>query len=423
MTYRINPPALGLLKNIHVPSPETTYLPGEIPFLSVKGGTQDVIRIELIFAAGNIHASPPLIASAANELVDEGTSNYTSAQLAGELDLYGAFLETECGADWSSITLYTLGKFLGKTLPLLTEIATAPSYPEHEVETFSTQGKQRLMVSMEKVDFLSRRKFAAALFGANTAYGYMPVPEDYDNVTGKQLKQFFEKYYRNGIFGVIVSGNFTSTEEDTIRKAIIDCSFRKGENTSDKLVFPGDGVKDYVKKEGAIQSAIRIGRKMFNRTHPDFFRFSILNTILGGYFGSRLMSNIREDKGYTYGIGSALISQKDNGYFFIATEVGSPVCSDAVREIYKEIARLRDELIPEEELDLVRKYLWGSFQRSIDGPFALADRHKALLLSGMGTGYFERYLDTLKTITPDQLRECARQWLPEAHLTEVIVGP
>lgn len=423
MLNRTIAPTFGNGDKIIVPAPILTVLDSDVPFLSVNGGTQDIIRLELIFSAGQIYSHPPLIASATNELMDEGTKNYSSAEIAEKLDQFGAFFETECGPDWATVTLYSLSKFLEKTLPLLTEICTSPAYPDEEVKTFSVQGKQRLLVSLEKVDYLARRSFVAALFGENTAYGYLPKTADYDQLTPSQLHSFFESNYINGLFGVILSGKFSKQQELLIRSSIKDCGFKKAEKSLVVTDFPVDGKKVHHQKEGAIQSAIRIGRKLFNRTHPDFFRFSVLNTVLGGYFGSRLMSNIREDKGYTYGIGSGLLSQKDTGYFFISTEVGSDVCQAAVKEVYYELNRLREDLIPQEELDLVRSYLRGSFQRSIDGPLALADRHKSLLISGLGHDYYERYLNTLNAVSSEELRDCANLYLKDIDLTEVVVGP
>jgi zinc protease len=423
MLNRTIAPSLGLPEKISVPPPVNRSLPGNISFMTVNGGTQDIVRLELIFSAGQSHAFPPVIASAASELADEGTAKHTSAQLAEKLDLYGAFLETECGADWASVTLYTLTRFLNDTLPLLVEIATSAVYPEKEVETFKVQGKQRLLVSLEKVDYLARRHFSAALFGKDHSFGYIPSPASYDVLDSGSLRRFFGSNYQNGLTAVVLSGKYSQRDEELIFNSIAGSGLKPSQATEKKDHFPAEGERIRIRKEGAIQSAIRIGRKLFNRSHPDYFAFSVLNTVLGGYFGSRLMSNIREDKGYTYGIGSGLMSQKNLGYFFISTEVGSEVADAAVKEIYFEIERLRNDLVSEAELDLVKKYLWGSFQRSIDGPLALADRHKALLLSGIDQGYYKRYLDTLQNIGPEDLREQARRYLSDTDLTQVVVGP
>jgi zinc protease len=177
-----------------------------------------------------------------------------------------------------------------------------------------------------------------------------------------------------------------------------------------------------IEKADAVQSAIRIGRVLFNRTHPDYFGMQVLNAVLGGYFGSRLMNNIREDKGYTYGIGSAVASLQQGGYFFIATEVGVDVCASAIQEIYFELKKLREELIPIEELDLVKNYLLGTFVRSVDGAFAMSEKFNSILEYGLGYDYFDAYLHTIRTISPERLQHLAITYLQEKDLIELVVG-
>jgi predicted Zn-dependent peptidase len=178
----------------------------------------------------------------------------------------------------------------------------------------------------------------------------------------------------------------------------------------------------FLHKEGALQSAIRIGRRIITRSHPDYPGLSVLNTLLGGYFGSRLMSNIREDKGYTYGIGSAVVSLSAAGYFFISTEVGADVTSAALDEIYKEVELLRREAVDQEELAMVRNYMMGSFLKGIDGPFALIDRFKTIHLSGLDYDYFDRYLRTLESIGPEELKDLAVRYFDRNDLCELVVG-
>ena len=175
-------------------------------------------------------------------------------------------------------------------------------------------------------------------------------------------------------------------------------------------------------KEDAMQSAIRIGKVLFNKTHPDFQPLQILNTLFGGYFGSRLMSNIREDKGYTYGIGSGIASLQNSGYFFISTEVGVDVCKDALKEIYFEMNRLREELVPEDELQLVKNYLLGMFLRSVDGPFAMAERFKGIMEYNLNYDYFDRYIATIKEISASQLRSLANSYFDKDSMIELVVG-
>jgi predicted Zn-dependent peptidase len=202
---------------------------------------------------------------------------------------------------------------------------------------------------------------------------------------------------------------------------------RKWENTQSALVnkfifdapLKGEIIID---KPDAIQSAIRMGARSITRSHADFPGLQVLNCVLGGYFGSRLMANIREDKGYTYGIGSAVVALKDAGYLFIATEVGTEVCSSALEEIEKEINLLQTEPVEEEELNLVRNYMLGSMLGSLENAFSHADKFKNVYFSGLSYAYYENYINTVKNITAEELKKMANTYLQTADFTKVIVG-
>ena len=421
MLDRIHPPEISIPTIIHLHKPQNYILKNGTPVYNICEGTQEVVKIELIFAAGNAAASSSLLATAANDLMDEGSTLHTSSEIAEALDYYGAYLHSENGVDWSSICLFSLNKFVSDTLPYFQEIITQPLYPSKEIQTYKQQGKQRLSVNLTKVDYLARINFSETLFGKNHPYGRVTKPEDYDLLDTDVLKEYHENKYKNGLKAVIVSG----LANEKLIQEIINTIDKMGLKNGDlPPIAPETYVpaKKFIEKEDAIQSAIRIGRRLFTRHHPDFIAFSVLNTILGGYFGSRLMANIREDKGYTYGIGSGLVSNNFDGYFFITTEVGTDVREAAVKEIYHEINRLRTEDINNEELTLVKNYLTGAFQRSIDGPFALAEKQKMLLLNNLEINYLNEYLGKIKAITPQKLREVANQYLNNVDLCEIIVG-
>lgn len=418
---RTTAPAIHLPEKIRL-TPAAKHTAGsEIPVLIISAGSQDVVKIEFIFRAGNMMADRPLLAAAANDLLEEGTSKHTSAEIAELLDYYGAYFSTENGPEWSTVTLFSLNKFVKDTLTHFTEALTDPVYPENEISTYAVQGKQRLAVGLSKVDFIARRHFFHALYGNSHPLGRMTEMTDYDALQTSMLQAYHRAHYLGGLRGVVISGR---PDEATIR-AVENCIQQAGfKKAGDE--FPAGAptmpVKKLIEKADAIQSAIRIGRPLFSRSHPDYFPFTILNTVLGGYFGSRLMSNIREDKGYTYGIGSGLVSHLRDGYFFITTEVGAEVRIAAVNEIYKELQRLRDEPIPGEELDLVRNYLIGAYQRSIDGPFAQADRHKIIELHQLPADYYDQYLASIRTVTAAQLQQLAREYLREEDLYEIVAG-
>lgn len=418
---RLHAPGIAAPVDFHFPDAEKHVTLEGIPVFVIHSGTQDVVKIEFVFSAGNLSSEIPLLASAANELLDEGTANYSSAELAEALDYYGAYFQTESTPDYAGITLYSLNKFVDQTLPYVADLLLHPAYPAKEIETYSIQGKQRLAVQLNKVDVLARRAFFSTLFGEQHPYGRVLQPEHYDTITTENLKEFHIKRYKGGLKAVFVSGLPGKNTVQRILRFIDEAGFHPSELPDFSSSFPGPQ-RVFVPKPDAMQSAIRIGRRLFRRKHPDYFTFSVLNTILGGYFGSRLMSNIREDKGYTYGIGSGVVSQHLEGYFFIATEVGADVREAAVREIYHELKRLREEAVSEEELTLVKNYMTGAIQRSLDGPFALAEKQKMLYLNNLDSSYLNKQLSAIQAVTAGQIKYCAEKYLQERDFTEVIAG-
>ncbi len=417
-------PEFKQVDNIKIIEAEERILDNNIPLYFINTGTQDLVKIELLFKAGNWFEPKRLVASAVNSMLNEGTDKHNAEQIADGMDYYGAFFQTENGVDWSSATLYTLTKYLDNTLPLLKEILTESVFPEKELETYKQNKKLHLVVDNERVDFIARKKFNEVLFGENHPYGYYATADDFDNLQRADLLAFFKQFYTPANCKIIVSGKVTAETSDLINKYLGDnWNSALGVSTeSNHAVETAPRKKHLIPKDNSIQSAIRMGKILFNKTHPDYMGMQVLNTVFGGYFGSRLMTNIREDKGYTYGIGSAVASNNNEGYFFITTEIGVDVCQDTLNEIYFELKRLRTELIPEEELQLVKNYILGTFLRSIDGPFELADKFKGIVTYGLGYDYYHKFINTIKTITSEELRDLANKHLQEDSMIEVVVG-
>jgi zinc protease len=421
MINRTQEPQVSIPQKINIQPARQYATKSGIPIYIIEAGTQDVVKIELVFAAGNIAADMPLLALATNDLLDEGTTQHDSAALAEALDFFGAYLQTENGPDWSSVSLFSLNKFTNQTLPYLLELITSPLFPEKEIVTYRQQGKQQLAVNLNKVDFIARRNFFNTLFGGKHPYGKLTEEQHYDQITSGILSNYHQEKYLKGLKAIFLSGRPGTETIDNIISAIDQTGFKSGSLPEINIPLPAPERK-FIEKKDAMQSAIRIGRRLFNRSHPDYFNFSVMSTILGGYFGSRLMTNIREDKGYTYGIGAGIVSHAQSGYFYISTEVGAEVREDAVKEIYKEIDLLRNEEVSTDELNLVKNYLTGAFQRSIDGAFQLADRHKMVLLNNLNNNYLNEYLEKLNAINPATIKLCAEKYLQSVDLSEIVVG-
>ncbi len=422
---RLHPPAFHSVENIHLAQAKKVSLANGIPVYLLDAGTQEITRIELIFRAGIRHQVQSMVSAGVNDMLDEGTKNRNAEVIAEELDFFGAFIETETQYDEASFTLFSLNKHLKSTLPVVNDIIRNASFPEHEFGIYLTNKKQKFEIDSDKVSTLARRRFSELLFGAEHPYGAIIRKEDFELLTRESLIAFHKENYISDRCTIIVSGKIGDELVPLLDQFFGDKNWSGKNTAADEKLSSGITNSERIhtiEKPGAIQSAIRIGRVLFNKHHEDYLGMQVLNTVLGGYFGSRLMANIREDKGYTYGIGSGLVSYYDGGYFVISTEVGVDVTNATLKEIYYEIDKLQNELIADDELELVRNYLIGVFLRSTDGPFAIGDRLKGILGYGLGYEYYDRYVKTIRTITPENLRDLANKYLKKEDLIELVAG-
>ncbi len=420
---RLVPPTLHPIDSVNPQMPERFKLSNGIEVFSLSAGSQEVMKVELVFAAGTSRNLNPLLPSFTASMLQEGTLSKSASDIASAVDDFGAFLELDIDKDFSGITMYSLNKYLGNTLPVISDLLCNSTFPEHEWEIMRSNRLQKYTVNLGKVGFVAGKRFQELLF-SGSPYGTAFDEADYKSLQIDELKNFYQQYYSPTSAKIFLSGKI-----DTNTSQLLEDTF--GQLTGKGTFLPPIEIpivensferKQFIPKDDAIQSAIRIGRRLFTKTHPDYFGMKVLTTILGGYFGSRLMSNIREDKGYTYGIGAGILSYCSDGYFYISTEVGSDVCTLALNEIYKEIALLRDEMVSDEELDLVKSYMLGSLLKSFEGPFERMERFKNCHLFGVDEQYFQRYTQAIRNISPAQIQHLAKVWLREEDLLELVVG-
>ncbi|ADY51706.1 peptidase M16 domain protein [Pseudopedobacter saltans DSM 12145] len=421
MLNRKEAPLFKEVENIHFVHAEEKRLKNGIPVFILNGGEQNLVRVEFIFKNVNWDSSKPLLGSMTNSMLSEGTQNLTAAEIADKIDFYGAFFQTEFGFDRSTVTLYSLNRHLERTLPVVQDVLFNSIFPEKELNTLINTQKQRLKVSFEKNDFLAKKVFNKEVFG-DTLYGYTANIDDFDKLEREDLIAYYKKAYHPQNCTVVIAGKV----EDSVL-TLLDELFGEWESTENfqenRFDIPRVSSKfELVEKDQALQSAIRLGIKTVNRTHPDFFGMQLLTTVLGGYFGSRLMSNIREDKGYTYGIGAANMSLEYAGTFFIASEVGADVCKNTFEEIEKEINILKTELIPEDELKLVKNYFVGSILGSLENIFSHADKFKNIYFYGLSYDHLDKQIQTIKGLTPEELRDLANKYLVFNDFVKVVVG-
>ncbi|PST82122.1 insulinase family protein [Pedobacter yulinensis] len=422
MLNRTEAPAFGLVSDIQFIKPEHRTLRNGIPVFSLVAGGQDLVRIEFIFENVDHAEGSPLQSMAVNNLLNNGTATRSAREIAESVDFYGAFLQTDYNPDHASLTLYTLTKHLEAVLPIVHDVLTGSTFPADELDIFARNQKQKLLVNLKKNDFVARRLFSAAVLG-NTPYGYVPQPEDYDQLDRGTLLRYFAAGYSPENCTIVAAGKFDERSFNLLDR-FFGADWEVKEKAAAQQFTPGepDARKIYQEVPDALQSALRLGTLTINRRHPDFPALQVLNCVLGGYFGSRLMANIREDKGFTYGIGSGLASLKHAGYFFISTEVGAEVSQAALNEIYSEISLLQSAPVAGEELSLVRNYMMGSLLGSLENVFSHADKFKNVHFSGMDYDYYSNYIETIRTVSAERLQHLAQTYLRPEQFVEVTVG-
>jgi predicted Zn-dependent peptidase len=402
--------------------PEKWELTNGVPVWGLKAGSQELVKIDFIFDAGSWYQTENLVAGLANAFMSQGSKNFSAQEIAETFDFRGAYLQLTADQQFGNISVLTLTKYLDDILRVTSDVIKNPSFPKKEIKVQIAKRKQQFIIENNKVKTLAHKRFTQVIFGENHPYANTNIGADFDSLTRDKLIAFHAKNYRLDHCRIVIAGNY----DDSI-KVLLDRYFGDTIEASVNIEpkhtpQPNEKKKHFVEKPDAVQSAIRIGKRVINREHPDFHGLTVLTTILGGYFGSRLMTNVREDKGYTYGINASIVTFPHEAYFNVMTEVGTEVCAEATTEIFAEIKRLIDEPVTINELEIVRNYLLGDMLRNFDGVFALSNSLKTLIESGLDYSHYQRYIEELRSIAPDKIQQLAATHLAIDDIYEVVSG-
>lgn len=420
MINRADAPQIILPSTLSLPEIETTTTKNGIKIHLMNLSSQDVVRVSVVFHAGSKNQHHPFTASALFNMLSEGTTRYSSLQVAEMFDFYGIYYDASVDRDFAIVTVSCLRKFLDVTMDLLSECLCKPTFPQKEFDIYKQKRKQLLKIEREKPAYLARELFAETLFGPNHPYGFVAPLDRYDTLTRDHLEDYYNQFVVAQNCFVVVSGKVEGDDLSLIRDFVE--GLPSGEVVQ-ALEFPKptSSLEGYLEREG-VQSSIRMGKLLFAKGDPDFNGMQVVAMILGGYFGSRLVQNIREDKGYTYGIYSAMVSLEHDGYFAIATDVAAQYTNETVAEVKHEIRRMQNELVTHEELSVVKNMIVGELMRILDGPFGIVDVVIENLQSNMYANYLNGFLQEILEITPQRIQELAVKYLDTNTFSTVIVG-
>lgn len=404
-------PKLTPMSDLNLLKPVVSTLKNGIEFTSIDGCSEEVVQLDFTFPFGAKYQDRSLLSSFTAEMLLEGSNGRTGIEIIEELDGYGAYVECVSDYDHIELSVFCTNKHIISVLKILSEVLTLPDFKEDSFEIYRSNKKRAFVEQSEKVSVLARRAFYKRLFTGH-AYGKLAVEADFDTINVDDCKSYYTKHLANYPFKVYASGSIS----EQLRSQISDVL--AGFDTSNKLetkrfepvqLISGKEAL-HIEKSG-LQTGLRMGNASIRRHHEDFPALQVLMVCLGGYFGSRLMRNIREDKGYTYGIGAGVVSFQEGAVMYIATETGNNYVESVLKEVYSEINQLHNEFIPKDELQVVKNYMLGSLARSADGAFSMMDRYKSVINSGLDLDYYRRYIATVNDVSSEKLQQLAQKYI------------
>lgn len=417
-------PDFKVIKSINLPTPESSTLDNGIPLHVINIGDQPVVRLEIIFdGGGNWSEVDKGTSYFAIKMLSEGTKKRTGSEISEDFDRIGAFLELTHSFDKAAIVVYCLSRFLPAVLPIVQELIEEATFPEKEFDELRNITIQNLRVSNEKTATIASKELRAALYGSNHPYGQSQEAATIEGMSLDAVINHYKKFIQAGNAMVVLAGMVGAEDIEYVNQYLGQRIIQTDMSSDKQFVDQEPQVQDIlIEKADSLQSSIRIGRKMFTRNHPDYFKMLVTNEILGGYFGSRLMKNIREEKGLTYGISSNVLTLNKDGYFLIGTDVKKEFTQQTIDEIKKEIVTLQTILVGDEELQTVKNYMAGEFAGSLNTAFEVADRQKIILTDNLSPDFFSQYIDQIHATTAEDIQYIANTYLQPSDMTEVVVG-
>lgn len=423
MIDRNKRPELKMFDDLEFQYPSYITLSNGVKLYTLNYGDQDVCRLEIIYRGGFFEENKPLQSMALASMLVHGSDEYTSEQVSELLDYNGAYMGAASMDNFAHVNINSLNVNLENVLPVLKSVLAAPAIPEREFSVFKSQVESAYQKARERVKYLSQMAGRKLYFGETHPLAHIISDDDVANLTIEDLKLFHGKYYRPENSTIILSGRITDKELSLIDKYFgHDTSIGEIAKLNELPRTPFSQKEIVVNKSGALQSSVYMIHEAVARNHPDYIKLRILVTALGGYFGSRLMQNIREDKGYTYGISAMLVGRRAGAKIVIASECDTAYTYPLIEEVKNEIRKLQEELMSEEELGMVKNCMLSDLAKTLDSPFSMASCVSSNIFYNTGEDYFNQQVKEILSFTPEMLKQMANKYINVDEFYVAIAG-
>jgi predicted Zn-dependent peptidase len=418
MLDRTHPPAFVKSNSFQLPQASIAKLPMGVKVIHLDNTHQELAKIELVFDAGRWFEPKPEVSHFTVQMLDKGTMSMSSREIAEIFDRYGAHIELNSNFDFATVSLYALSKHIHLLIPILFEILTSPAFNESELVQLKEHYIQALRIKNEKTSYVASKLIRQKVFGSEHPYGKSAEIEDVENITLSDLTDFFTSRMKPSY--VFILGKVNQNDYNELTKRINELGIANSNVPT--YAFPDQQrPPEYLTKSGSVQTSIRFGKSTVQRNHPDYPGLLLLNYYLGGYFGSRLMKNLREEKGLTYGISSSISSFKNESLILIGTDVNRENRGLAIEEIIQEI-KLLQTTIHADELELAKRHFIGSLQGEMASPFSIIGKIKNIELHELPNDYYQNLISSIDQFTSNQLSELAQEYFNEGSFSQISVG-
>jgi zinc protease len=385
----------------------------------LRSQTIEVFRLELIYPVGLLSAPDLQTGHFLTRLMALGTQNRSALQIAEDFEKLGGFFDINLGNFKTTFTLHGMGKYFEQYFPVLLDVIYNPSFPQSEIDIQKKQAEQSFLINSKKTAYIANREFKEVIYGSDSVMGQTLTLEQIELLNRENLSDFHAAAFSSSDFDIYLCGNVSEGHLKSLEMSLSSIP------TSGMIlasVFPEKRSPENrtVALENSVQSTLTIGKRLFSRTHPDFHKFLVTNTVFGGYFGSRLMKNIREEKGLTYGISSSLSSNLVDGVFSVRADLNKEKLDEAIVEIEREISRLKTEEVIDSELTTVKNYIKGNILSGTNTIFDIMDKHKAIATEGLPADFYETLSDKIESVAPVDIIEMANTHLND--FSTIIAG-
>ena len=418
------PPEGGEPKDFTLPAKEEAKLQNGLSYTMVPYGAVPKVQINLVVKTGNVHeaADQVWLSDFTANLMKEGTSKTSGKDLSLKVARMGGELNINVSSNFTTISGNVLSEFAPDLIRLIAEVVQHPAFPASEADRLKNDLKRRLNVQSNRPQAMASAKFFALMYPEHPYGRYFPTEEMISNFTIDQARQFYDTNFGAQRSNLYVVGKFNQKAvEEAIQESFRD--WKKGPEVN----YPAaqkQTAKDLaiIDRPGAPQSTLIMGLPVIDPSHPDYVPLQITNALLGGSFSSRITSNIREDKGYTYSPRSVVNTGKGTGVWYEQADVTTEHTQASIREITKEIQRLQQEAPSKEELEGIQTYQAGIYVLQNSTPNGIIGQLNFLDLHELPDSYLTNYVQNVYAISPEKIKEITQKYIVPEKMTMVLVG-